>query len=182
MKIVQFLVSVLLFSFLVTPVAAVTTSQGVATLTPTPTKVDYALPYPGILPDNPLYFLKAIRDRILDFLIVDPAKKAEFYVLQADKRLGMGAVLFEQGKAQLSEDTVSKGEKYLVQALGSAQSLKNSGKEIPGYLLDRLTKSAAKHEEILKELVAKATGKDLVSFQESLILLQKTIADIAGLK
>jgi hypothetical protein len=29
--------------------------------------VQYDLPYTGILPDNPLYFLKALRDNIIGF-------------------------------------------------------------------------------------------------------------------
>ncbi len=182
MKIVQFVVSVLMFTFVAIPVFAAPASPVPTVPTPPPQRIDYALPYPGILPDNPLYFLKALRDRILDFLIVDSAKKAEFYVLQADKRLGMGVVLFEQRKTQLAQETVSKGEKYLVQAQSFAMAYKSSGKVVPGYLLDRLTKSAAKHEEVIKELIAKASGKELASFEESLALLQKTITDIAKLK
>jgi len=47
--------------------------------------IDYTLPYPGLLPDNPLYPLKMIRDRIILFLINDSAKRTEYYLLQADK-------------------------------------------------------------------------------------------------
>jgi len=36
--------------------------------------VQYDLPYTGILPDNPLYFLKALRDNIYGMLITDPIK------------------------------------------------------------------------------------------------------------
>ena len=57
-----------------------------AVMTPTPTP-NYLLPYPGMLPDNPLYMLKAMRDRVINFLIADSQKKAEFYLLQSDKRL-----------------------------------------------------------------------------------------------
>ena len=46
----------------------------------TETTVKYELPYPGILPDNPLYFLKQIRDWIMERLITDPLKKIEFYM------------------------------------------------------------------------------------------------------
>lgn len=182
MKIVQFSIIFLASLFIVTPALALTTSFTVVAPTPAPTKIDYALPYPGILPDNPLYFLKIIRDRILEFLIMDPVKKAEFYVLQSDKHLGMGMTLFNQGKAQLAQETISKGEKYMVLAESTTFALKNSGKEIPGYLLDRLTKSSSKHEEIIKGLVTKATGQQLQGLEESLALLQKIIADTVRLK
>jgi hypothetical protein len=41
---------------------------------PTPTLVDYQLPYPGILHDNLLYKLKALRDKLVEFLIADPLR------------------------------------------------------------------------------------------------------------
>src|ERR1700704_2037322 len=39
--------------------------------------VDYTLPYPGLLPDSPLYFLKTFRDRLISFFISSPIKKAD---------------------------------------------------------------------------------------------------------
>src|SRR5438105_4293482 len=72
----------------------------------TPTQMpDYKLPYPGILPDNPLYFIKTARDRLVGFLISDPVRKAEFDVLQADKRIGMGELLVSKKKWDLSYTT-----------------------------------------------------------------------------
>src|SRR3989344_4901084 len=50
-------------------------------------KVNYELVYPGILPDNPLYFIKAGRDRLVAFLINDSLKRAEFNLLTSDKRI-----------------------------------------------------------------------------------------------
>lgn len=145
-------------------------------------KIEYVLPYPGILPDHPLYTLKLVRDRILDFLIVDPLRKAEFSVLQADKRLGMGVALVEKGNAALAEVTLSKGEKYLARAAGSLTSVASSGKEVPAYLLDRVIKAAVKHEEILMKLTTRFTGKELDGLKSSMELLKKTIEDIVKLK
>src|SRR5260221_7243175 len=73
-----------------------------ATSSPTPTVVQYDLPYPGILPDNPLYTLKVIRDEVVSFFISDPLKKASFDILQADKRIGASLYLAEG-------DTKAKG-------------------------------------------------------------------------
>ncbi|HSW97310.1 MAG TPA: hypothetical protein VLF89_05800, partial [Candidatus Saccharimonadales bacterium] len=36
-------------------------------------QIQYDLPYPGLLPDNPLYSLKVLRDKIVEFFISDPA-------------------------------------------------------------------------------------------------------------
>ena len=56
-------------------------------------KVIYNLPYPGLLPDSPLYITKIARDRITDFLTRDNLKKAELYLLYSDKRASMSLVL-----------------------------------------------------------------------------------------
>lgn len=182
MKIVQ---SIVIFtSFLILLVTPIFAQKKLLTPTPTPTttKVEYVLPYPGILPDNPLYFIKRLRDRILDFLIVDPVRKAEFYLLQADKRIGMGVALIEKGNTTLAESTISEGEKYFAQAVNSLQSVSNSGKEVPGYIVDRLKKSIVKHEEILNGLILKATGSELPGFKASLVLIEKTASEIAKFK
>lgn len=114
-------------------------------------KSEYLLPFPGILPDHPLYFLKQIRDGIMDRLIVDPLRKAEFHVLQADKRLNMGVVLLGQGKETLAETTISKGEKYMERAALGLSAFKSTGRPVPASLIDKLTRSMEKHVEILEK-------------------------------
>lgn len=78
-------------------------------------KVVYELPYPGILPDNPLYFVKIVRDRIIEFLTRDNIKKAQLYLLFSDKRAASALVLVQNGKNSLAITTLSKGEKYFDQ-------------------------------------------------------------------
>lgn len=120
-------------------------------VTPTPTLVDYYLPYPGILPDHFLYPLKMVRDRILLFLTVDSLKKADLLLLFADKRLGAGRALVEGGKIDLGVSTLTKAEKYLEQALTQAQEAQESGKDTAVFY-EKLTKSALKHGEVLQGL------------------------------
>ena len=114
---------------------------------------DYQLPYPGILPDNPLYFLKAIRDRIVGLLISDPLKKAEFDLLQADKRLNTGIYLFKMGKSKqaLALSTISKGENYFEEAIAKVREGKRQNLETND-ILRRLSDSSYKHQEVLKSL------------------------------
>ena len=179
MNIRHFLVALPLAFFLAAPVFA----QNTKTPTPTTVKgVEYTLPYPGVLPDHPVYWLKAIRDRVLDFLIVDPLRKAEFYLLQADKRLGMGVSLVEKGNSKLAEETISKGEKYLWQAVTNLVAVKAGGKEVPKYIIDRLIGSVAKHEEVLTELMAKTTGPQHEGLKGSLELLRQTSKELTSLQ
>lgn len=128
-----------------------------ATPTPTPTvmveqKVDYALPYPGILPDHPLYFLKRFRDQILEKLIVDPVRKIEFYMLQADKSINTAAFLAAKKSDTLSQEAMARGQKYYEQAILGASALKSEGKDVPAYLVERFTNAGAKYAEVLTEL------------------------------
>ena len=114
-------------------------------------KPEYLLPFPGILPDHPLWFLKAVRDGIMDRLIVDPLRKAEFHILQADKRLNMGVVLLEQGKRALAETTISKGEKYMERAVSGLAAFKSTGMPVPASIIDKLARSMEKHLEVLEK-------------------------------
>jgi len=136
--------------------------------------VEYTLPYPGILPDSPLYFLKMIRDRIVGLLISDPLKKAEFNLLQADKRLNSGIFLFKKGKDKyrLAISTVSKGENYFEEAIVKVQEAKKKGLDTND-ILRRLWESAKKHQEVLISL-EKTMSKD---FKESIVVLQKRAED-----
>ncbi len=117
---------------------------------------NYQLPYPGLLPDNPLYFLKAARDRIIEFLISDPLKKAEFDLLSADKRLAVGLALFDKKKYELSETTISKGENYFEDGIKNLDNAKREGRQIDPSLLVNFDLSTKKHKEILGNLTVKA--------------------------
>lgn len=144
--------------------------------------IEYQLPYPGILPNHPLYFLKQIRDTLLDRLIVDPLRKTEFYILQADKRLSMGLMLFDKGNGILGESVISKGEQYLNKTVMQLTDVKNSGREIPGSIMDRLERSVAKHLEVVDALLLKADEAQRSGLNSSLDLVKKLQEDLGKLK
>lgn len=145
-------------------------------------KQEYLLPFPGILPDHPLYFLKKVRDGILDRLIVDPLRKAEFHVLQADKRLNMGKILVEQGKGALAETTISKGEKYMERAVSGLTAFKSTGRPVSASLIDKLTRSMEKHVEVLTDLIAKTSGSEKAGLTGSLEFVKKLQGEVEKLK
>ena len=134
--------------------------------------IEYTLPYPGLLPDSPLYFLKTARDKIVSFLISDPLKKAEFNLLAADKRLNSGIFLFNKGKEKykLAISTVSKGENYFEDAIAKAGEAKKKGLDTND-ILRRLSDSAYKHQEVIKSF-EKTAGQDFK--KETVILLKRT--------
>lgn len=132
--------------------------------------VTYQLPYPGLLPDNPLYFFKALRDRVTEMLIADTLKKAQFFLLQADKRVSSAIVLQEKGKIDLAVSTAGKGTNYLVSAHALGQKAKDEGKDIAAFS-KKLKAALTKHQEVLISLASKTSGDAQVQFTN---LLQTT--------
>lgn len=83
------------------------------TLFPTPTLIPYVqydLAFPGMLPDNPLYKLKVLRDKFISASILNPLKKIGFYILQADKGILATAMLIDKNKIDLAQTTALKAE------------------------------------------------------------------------
>lgn len=134
--------------------------------TPTPkvSSVQYDLPYPGILPDNPLYFLKAIRDNLLGIFITDPLKKADFTLLQSDKRLAASKILFESKKFDLAITTLSKSGNYFHQSVNKAADAKRAGQDA-NPILERLLVASKKHQEVIFQMEQKADDETRYSLE-----------------
>lgn len=107
--------------------------------------VDYYLSYPGILPDNPFYWVKMIRDRVQLWLTVKPEQKTEKLLLYADKRLGAGYGLINGGKLDLGVSTLTKAEKYLEQARILVEEIGGEDQ-----LKSKVDKATRKHKEVLR--------------------------------
>lgn len=124
------------------------------------TSVDYTLPYPGLLPDNPLYFIKTVRDKLVSFFITDPQKQAKFDLLQADKRLAAGEYLLQEPhpNAQLISQTVSKGENYFDDAITNIALAQKQG-ILTNDFLDKLTKAGIKHQQVLYSMQQQTKGE-----------------------
>ena len=136
-------------------------------------EIEYTLPFPGILPDHPLYFLKLFRDKVLDFLVQDPIKRIELDLLMADKRLNMGSFLMEKGKPVLAEATVFKGEKYFLKITEELQVVKGQNRGMDQSLLSKIKEASLKHEEIILELLERAPDEQKVGLNNSLELIKE---------
>ncbi len=127
------------------------------TPSPVPEAVEYQLPYPGILPGSPLYSIKMIRDRIIETLTSDPVKKANFYLLQADKRTASALMPYKKNDDKMAETTLTKAQKYLEKSLIKAQEAKNSGKDV-GDIFARIKDSSAKQKQEIEIISGKSKG------------------------
>jgi uncharacterized membrane protein YheB (UPF0754 family) len=129
------------------------------TATPSATpEINYALPYPGLLPGNPLYTFKAIRDKITEVMTTNPLKKANFYLLQADKRLSSALIMHEKGDKEQAENTISKGQNYLEKSIDKTLHAKESQESIID-ITAKLKSSAEKHELEISKLIKNSDGE-----------------------
>ena len=111
--------------------------------------VDYYLPYPGgVLPDSPLWPLKAARDRLWLSANTMPTREAELYLLFADKRLVSAVILFEKGQSELGLSTLTKAEKYLESAYNLEVENRKSGYNTDDFL-EKLANASLKHYELI---------------------------------
>lgn len=130
-------------------------------------EIKYYLPYPGILPDSPLYKLKAARDRIMLWLTWDEGKKAERELLYADKRINAAQVLAEGGKVQLGVTTATKAEKYLATAAERTIGMSKKGKDVKSFM-NTLKQATKRHIEMLSELINRTNGGEKAVVEKTL--------------
>lgn len=127
--------------------------------------IDYQLPYPGILPDSPIYPLKEIRDKITGFLINNPLKKAEFDLLKADVRMSAAISLIERKeRVSLMQTTISKAQDYFSEALKKTGEAKEQGMDTREFV-KRLVTANQKHQETVVGIEKKIDKKDRNKFE-----------------
>ena len=128
----------------------------------------YVLPYPGLLPDSPLYVFKVIRDQVVTWAIRDTEKKAFYLLLLSDKRLAAGEVLANNGKTVLGATTVAKSQDYFKQAVDLAEKLPKEKRE---NLVIKLVVAGAKHKQVLTGLISKISIDDGSKLQDRVMEL-----------
>lgn len=138
--------------------------------TPSPTpmiaKVEYYLPYPGLLPDSPFYKVKMVRDWLRGFLTFNERDKAELELMYADKRIHAASVLLDGGKSGLAIATATKAEKYLESSVSKALDDLEAGEDSKSLLLTQ-TKAVAKHLEILDNMLQRVTADERTVLEKS---------------
>ncbi|MBI2613553.1 MAG: hypothetical protein HYW62_02180 [Candidatus Levybacteria bacterium] len=124
-------------------------------------KIDYDLAFPGILPDNPLYKLKVLRDKISIVLISDQYKRIEFYLLQADKGILATAMLIDKNKVALAEQTALKAEHNMTLV---TYELKKMSEKPNDDLFNKLKTASRKHQEVLGTLIERVPAQNQKTF------------------
>lgn len=114
--------------------------------------VVYELPYAGITPENPLYFLKQLRDQIKEFLTRDYIKKAEFLLISSDKRAHIAIILAQKGKTRQSVEVLADAEEKAMRIPQLLRESKKQGSAPNESFVYTLKLSNSKHKEIIQEL------------------------------
>jgi len=144
-------------------------------------RVVYEMPYPGILPDHPLYSFKILRDRILDFTTRDKIKKAKLYLLFSDKRVKMGEALVKKSKNDLAISTTSKAEKYFLKIPELLKESKEQGNGPTQELINKVKSSNIKHKEIIQNFLKEIPEGEQHRIQEIIKinnLIKKQLSDL----
>ena len=139
-----------LFFFLIPPAFYFLNSQPVFL---NQEKIEYNLPYPGILPDHPLFIIKRVRDKVLEFTTRDNSKKAELYLLLSDKRAAMAMEMMKKGKDKLAVISLKQSEEYFSKIPSSIEIAKKQGASATSDFILRLKLSNAKHKEVGETLL-----------------------------
>ena len=148
----------------------------------TPTPVEYILPYPGILPDHPLYFIKKLRDETLLFFNRSPQKKVNILLLLADKKLVMGQMLLEEQKKEIAVMVLTEAENHFIKLIPFLIDMKDEN-TLPVNIIDKVELSIKKHKEIIDGLKSNMQNEDSNhDFEKVLNVNNQAYTQISSLK
>ncbi len=160
----QLWILVLVISFF----ASASMQQVRADISPTlpPKQLEYKLPYPGLLPDNPLCFLKNVRDNLSGFFISKPIDKANFALLQSDKFVSASYLLVtqEQPKVDLAQSIFSQSQDYFEEAIAQTIAAKKQGTDILE-MTNKLKEANQKHVQILQTIEHQVSADEQQQFK-----------------
>lgn len=149
---VSVLISLILICFVI--ILPISLAQESSPPVPAPSPVDYTLPYPGLLPDHPLYIIKSLRDKLLSVLIFDPIRKIEFYQLMTDKHINTAIFLVEKNKTSQALNTLKQARIFFKETTTLVNQLPPTKADQIGNTKIRFQKSLLKYIEVLSQLVA----------------------------
>jgi hypothetical protein len=130
-------------------------------------QVNYTLAYPGLLPDSPLYFLKALRDRVVSLLINNAVKQSQFNLLTSDKRINAATMLVAKGKDDLAITTISKSNNYFSEAITATNKAYSQNKN-NAWLYGNLKTAIKKHEEVMHDMQKSLSKKHAQEYDNEL--------------
>lgn len=142
--------------------------------------VNYYMPWPGILPDNPLFFIKTIRDKIVETLISnDHIKKIEFDLIEADKTIYESKLMGDKGKFYLAKKSALKGENYFTKLVTDYKWAYWYKVSIPKSLDNKINNASIKHRQVFSDLMQISNDK---TYQQLIDFSKRNDKELIDLK
>ncbi len=113
------------------------------------------LPAVHILPDNPLYFLKTIKERVQLLLTSNASDEANLLLSFSQKRLSEALKVAEKGKVHISEKLFEAFGRDIEAAQKKIKEVKERGQRTYGLLIE-LQKTIAYQKSVVEELQGEA--------------------------
>ncbi len=115
------------------------------------------LPYPGLLPNHPLYPLKQLRDEFMLMTTRAPLQKAQLYLHLADKTVNAANMLTD---CSLSVKTALHSQAYLLDQQEVLQEAKEMGLAPEVAVIEGNKLSMREHARILKGIHKRCNGTE----------------------
>lgn len=143
-------------------------------------QINYELPYPGILPNNPLYSVKSARDSIMQWMMRDNIKKAQLRLQISDKNVRGAQMLLKEKDYERAEKILRNGEQIFEKAIEDALNAKEQGASPTSEFKEKLKISNLKHREVIHEIIESVPPSERSAFQESLRQNQENAEKLAA--
>lgn len=130
--------------------------------------VNYELPYPGILPGNPLYSVKSVRDSLMQWMTRDNIKKAQLRLQISDKQVRGAQMLLKDKDYDRAEKILIDGEDIFDRALEDALNAKEQGASPTSEFREKMRVSNLKHKEVISDILKSVPQKERDGFKKSL--------------
>jgi hypothetical protein len=114
------------------------------------------LPTVHILPDNPLYFLKTLKEKLQLLVTRDAAKQANLLLDFSQKRLAEAAKITEKGKVHIGEKLLAAFGEDIAAAQVKIKEAKQKGEETYN-LLVKLQETVAYQKSVIEKLQGEAS-------------------------
>lgn len=145
---------------------AASTTHPIIVMKPMVTQVpsnDYQLAFPGILPDNPFYKLKVLRDKIWEAITTEPTRKVQLYLLFTDKQMAMVQALVDKHEISLAETTALKAEDNFTKIVFV---YRDNNFSPTSHMYQILLNAASKHQQVLNNAIKLAGSAHSHIFQQ----------------
>ncbi len=114
-------------------------------------------PYRGILPDNPLYKLQILWERIQLRFTSNQLQKSEKYLAFATRELEAAEEMLSKDNESLGLHTALRGEHYITLLVDNTKSVAYYGGRVDPKIFERSHAIYPAHQALLDRMIAKAS-------------------------